>query len=404
MTPPDPIVELDNPVRDYAWGSHTAIASLQGRPAPTDRPEAELWIGAHPTAPSRRASDGRALPDLIADAPEAVLGPRVVAEYGPRLPFLLKVLAADQPLSIQAHPSAAQAEAGFAAEEAAGVPIDAAHRVYRDPWPKPELLCALTPFDALCGFRPVADTLELLDALAADGLEPVADALRRDGDAALAGVVRDLLTMPAEAARGLVDGLARAADDLAGAGGRFHREAAWTLALAERFPGDPGVAVALLLHLVRLDPGDAIHLPAGNLHAYLRGVGVEIMATSDNVLRGGLTDKHVDVDGLLEVLDARPGPPPRVPPRPTGTGEVVYPTPAPQFRLSRLVLDGEAVGLERRGAEALLCTDGTVSVTADDVTRWLDPGQAVLVTARPEQVHVGGLGTVFRATVGESGP
>lgn len=415
-----PLVRLDNPIRNYAWGSRTAIAALQGRPTPTAAPEAELWIGAHPSAPSRRADDGIPLPELIAAAPDAILGAATVAVHGPHLPFLLKVLAADQPLSIQAHPSAEQAAAGFAAEEAAGVPVDAPERVYRDPWPKPELLCALTPFDTLCGFRPAAATLDLLDALAVEALAPVAAALRRDGDAALAAVVRDLLTLPTERRGPLVDDLAAAARDLAGAGGDFAAEAAWTVELADRYPGDPGVAVALLLHLVRLGPGDAIHLPAGNLHAYLRGVGVEIMATSDNVLRGGLTEKHVDVDGLLHVLDASTGPPPRIAPRPgAAAGEVVYPTPTPQFRLSRIVLDGGTVTLDRRGVEVLLCTDGEVAVTAGEAREArvagesgeaggagdrLGPGDAVLVTAEGSEageVALVGAGTVFRATTGD---
>lgn len=401
---PGAIARLTTPVRCYAWGSRTQIARLQQRPAPTAEPEAELWIGAHPIAPSRLVDDGSALTDAIAAAPTRILGEGVVGHFGPRLPFLLKVLAAEAPLSLQAHPSAELAAAGFAAEEAAGIPLDAPHRVYRDPWAKPELLCALTPFVALCGFRPVADTLALLDRLAAPCLGPTAATLRERGEAGLLPVVRELLMLPGARRRDLVAELAHAVRRLAASADPDARLAAVVADLTERYPTDTGCAVALLLNLVELQPGQGVHLPTGGLHTYIGGTGVELMATSDNVLRGGLTSKHVDVEGLLAVLDAEAGPPPLIHPVELQPGEHVYPTPTPQFRLSRLEPTGRALRLQRRGVEVLLCTEGAIVVGADGCEETLGPGEAVLVTADAGDVEVRGTGTAFRATVGEDAP
>ncbi|MET0459116.1 MAG: mannose-6-phosphate isomerase, class I [Ilumatobacteraceae bacterium] len=245
-------------VQHYPWGDHDFIPALLGV-EPDGRPWAELWLGTHGNGPAT-LSDGRPLADLT----------------GP-LPYLLKVLAAAVPLSLQAHPSRQQAEAGYAAGR------------YPDPEPKPELLLALTPFDAFCGIRPVDATLELLGDI---GAAELAAAVRRHGPiGALGELYRGLLpTDPIIAAAAASD----------------RPETAWVGRLAERYPGDPSVAVTLLLNLVHLEPGQAIQLGPGNLHAYLGGAGIELMGASDNVIRGGLTTKPVDVDDLLAVLDPTP--------------------------------------------------------------------------------------------------
>jgi mannose-6-phosphate isomerase len=405
-----PIARLEGRVRDYAWGSRRFLAELQGRPSPTDRPEAELWLGAHPTGPAElQLADGRRLPldaAIVAD-PAGLLGSEALERFGPRLPFLLKVLAAAEPLSLQAHPSAAQAQAGFADEEARGVPLDAPHRRYRDAWPKPELLRALTPVTALCGFREPDVTLELLAALGVDELAWLAEALRQDGEEALGPAVRRLLTLPDGEREPLVAAVAAGAAGLA-EDDDWHAEARMVGQLAGRHPADPGVGVALLLRLVELTPGEALHLPAGNLHAYLEGAGIEVMATSDNVLRGGLTVKHVDVEELLQVLDARPGGLPRVDPVPGVPGERVLPAPTPFFRLSELGPVGrDVVGLDHRGPQVLLCTGGQAVVTADGSSLTLARGQAAFVPAAAHDVVVAAATgvdatEVFRATVGDA--
>ncbi|RMH76263.1 MAG: mannose-6-phosphate isomerase, class I, partial [Actinomyces sp.] len=300
---PGGVAALDGVVRHYDWGSPEAIPRLCGL-APDGRPWAELWLGAHPSAPAAVGPGRTPLDRLVAADPQGQLGPVVAERFG-TLPFLLKVLAAARPLSLQAHPTLDQARRGFAREEAAGIPVDAPHRSYRDRSHKPELICALTTFDALCGFRHPVRTLALLDELATGALDPVRAALADSPDAVgLSRVLRHLLELDAAEAATLVESVVAAC--AAADGSEFARERRTALRLAELYPGDAGVVTSLLLNRVTLRPGQALFLGAGNLHAYLGGVGVEIMANSDNVLRGGLTTKHVDVPALLEVVDTSP--------------------------------------------------------------------------------------------------
>ncbi len=379
----DSVRRLDNQTQAYAWGSVTAIPELLGL-APTGAPQAELWIGAHPLAPSRL--DGRSLDVLIAERPDALLGATSVERFGPRLPFLLKVLAAAQPLSLQAHPSRAQAQAGFARENAAGVPLTAPHRTYKDDNHKPELICALTPFRALCGFRALDATRALLSRLRVERLTPLLATL----DTGLAGFFRQVMTLsPAEAAA-LVTDVAHACATRPVRG--FEAECTNAVGLARAYPGDVGVIGALLLNLVELAPGEALALGAGNLHAYLEGTGIELMANSDNVLRGGLTPKHVDVAELVRVLDFSSGPAPIV--RPLGQPEAVYPTTFPDFRLSRVDVRGP-LQLQRLGADVVLCTAGSVEVNGLTLTR----GAAGFAAFDEGPLVCSGEGTLYRATV-----
>jgi mannose-6-phosphate isomerase len=372
-------------IQPYAWGSHVAIARIQGRPVPTRRPEAELWMGAHPAAPC--LVGGEPLTALIARDPAAVLGPPVLDRFGPRLPYLLKLLAADQPLSLQAHPDTAQAAAGYAAEEAAGIPRDAPQRNYVDPYHKPELLVAVEEFDALCGFRAPVASADLLESLGVPALRSTVDALRQpDPAAALRSAVHGLLALPAEARAPLVRAVAATGYPLAAD-------------LAARYPGDLGVVVALLLNQVRLAPGEAVWMPAGNLHAYLCGVGMEIMAASDNVLRGGLTPKHVDVDELLRILRFEVLDDPVVHPVPVSPGVVSWPAPAAEFALARAVVDGGApVTLPGAGPRIVCCLRGEVRL--DDGVNPLDlrGGQAAFGVAGAGAALVSGSGEVYQAT------
>src|SRR3954465_4060471 len=285
-----------NTVRHSPWGSHTVIPELLGRPAPAELPHAELWMGAHPDLPSLLA-DGRPLDKAIVEDPVGPLGPRVVERFGDRLPFLMKVLAAETPLSLQAHPTPAQAEAGYAAEEAAGVAKDDPTRTFKDPYHKPELLLALTTFEALCGFRPVEESLHCLAKLQVPELKPTIAALARGG---LRAVIPQLLALSGKRRTALVEAVAaKAASFVAAHDPEFINTYRWAAAPAESYPGGPGVVISLLCNHLKLAPGEAVFLPAGNLHAYLSGAGVEVMASSDNVLRGGLTGKHVDLAALI---------------------------------------------------------------------------------------------------------
>lgn len=370
---------LENRVQPYAWGSLTAIPSLLGRP-PTGSPQAELWLGAHPSAPST-LGNGVTLDSLLATSPGTLLGPKVLARFGPRLPFLLKVLAAAQPLSLQAHPTLAQAKAGHAKEEAADVPRSAPHRNYKDDNHKPEIICALTDFHALCGFRRVADSVRLFKGLGLD-----TSVLEQHG---LRGYFEHVMTLPPSARGALVDQLVDASRSPVPG---FEAECLLAQRLSTAYPRDIGIVGALLLNLVTLKPGEALYLDAGNLHAYLEGTGIELMANSDNVLRGGLTPKHVDVPELLSVLDFRDGPPHVL--RPEGEGEATYPTPAPDFRLSRLALDGERT-LPPGLPQILLVTEGSFEAQGQSFGR----GRSVFIGA-DETVTLRGQATIFRATPG----
>ncbi|MEU5525361.1 mannose-6-phosphate isomerase, class I [Micromonospora chersina] len=378
---------LQGRIRDYAWGSRTAIAELQGRPVPSAGPEAELWLGAHPGAPATVDRDGNpvSLTELLVGEPEHWLGERLVGRFGTRLPFLLKVLAADAPLSLQAHPDAEQARAGYAA--------DTGRVNYVDPYHKPELLVALSEFEALCGFRDPAESAAAIAAFGVPALEPVVAALRT-GPEGLREAVRLLLSWPEAERAGLV------ADVLAAEAAGPEAELA--RALAVDYPADPGVVVALLLHHVRLAPGEAIWMPAGNLHAYLRGTGVEIMAASDNVLRGGLTPKRVDVDELLRVLRFEVLDEPVVRPEQVAPGVVTWLVPVDDFALHRVEVTagGPGARLDVPGPRVVLCRAGEVTVADGVGTVTLAAGQAAIGTAAGGPLVLGGAGLAFVATSG----
>jgi mannose-6-phosphate isomerase len=371
-------VLIDGVPRHYEWGSPTAIPGLMGRP-PDGRPVAELWFGDHPGAPSAVPAAGTTLDRLVAADPETMLGTAVTRRFGTRLPFLLKILAADKALSIQVHPTRVQARAGFDAEDAAAIPRDAAHRNYRDANHKPELLCALTPFDALCGFRPRTETLAVLATLGLPELAFVEAALH--GPDPLRDAFTAVLTHPDP------DAAVRAVT--ARVAGETEGPLLATRLVAEDCDGDVGVLLTLLLNYVHLAPGEGIYLDAGNIHAYLRGTAVEIMANSDNVLRCGLTPKHIDVPELLRIADFAELAEPRWP-----AVDGRFDVPVPDFRLTRLAVDA-ATTLHDGGPQIVLCTAGGVGVDG----KRLAPGQAVFVPAATPAA-VDGRGVVFVAAAG----
>ncbi|WP_405012342.1 mannose-6-phosphate isomerase, class I [Kitasatospora sp. NBC_01539] len=391
---------LHNTVRPYAWGSTTAIPALLGE-EPTGEPQAEMWIGAHPGAPSRLERNGATttLDQVVAADPERELG-AAAARFGPALPFLLKVLAAGLPLSIQAHPTLAQARSGFAAENAAGIPLDAPRRNYKDANHKPELICALDEFEGLCGFRTPADAARLMASLDVPGLAPLIDTLRSKPEAeALADALAAILSMTGDHAARTVADVARAVTAAAPAD-PTGALAGYAFA-AREFPGDTGLVAALLLNFVRLQPGEALYLGAGMPHAYLRGTGVEIMANSDNVLRCGLTPKHVDVPELMRVVVFEASEPDVLRPAAAADGEHHYPVPIDEFRLSRYALGAQPAVVPGDAPQILLCTAGTVRLTArDGSTLDLSPGRSAYLPADGTATTLAGPGaTVFRATV-----
>jgi mannose-6-phosphate isomerase len=401
-------MELLEPVtQPYAWGSHTAIAELEGRPSPTAQPEAELWMGAHPSAPS-----GVTLPDgghttldaQIAADPVRELGPECAARFGGRLPFLLKVLAAEQALSIQVHPSRLQAEVGFAAENERGLARGDKSRNYADDWPKPEILCALTPFEALAGLRTPQDAAALMKELAVGDLDPVSAILAAGtGPDTLTEALAAILAWPQERRAALVADVAAGCAAIAAAGGPYAAACAAAVRLNREHPGDLGVIASLLLRHQALRPGQAIFLPAGGLHAYLHGTGVELLANSDNVVRAGLTPKHIDIPELLTLTDPAV-PVPVLEPRPLGEGVFVYDSPAPEFRLYRVELGGGETSLPGAGGPRIVfCVDGTALLRADGgepAGLAVGRGRSCFLAAEDGAVTVSGPAVAFVAASG----
>jgi mannose-6-phosphate isomerase len=394
-----PVLVLDNPILNYAWGSRTAIGSLLGRPTPSAEPEAELWIGAHPKAPSRIA-EPRGLGTLeraIQDDPVALLGADICDRFGNELPFLFKVLAAAEPLSIQAHPNQEQARRGWARENAEGIPLDAPRRNYRDLNHKPELVCALEPFTALKGFRPLDEAARGLEPIARPEIAPEVGRLARERTPqALRALFARLATLEADERVPLLKRAATAA-------ARRDGESAWSWVarLVERHPDDAGVLAPLYLNLVELAPGEALFLASGELHAYLEGTALEIMANSDNVLRGGLTPKHVDVQELLSVLSFDPQPLEVLKPQPSGPGEASFKTPAREFELALLEVTGERPwsAPPGRGVEILLQLEGACCLKAGGSETALPRGLSVLVPAALPAYVIEGQGRLARARV-----
>jgi mannose-6-phosphate isomerase len=404
---------LRGAIRTYAWGSRTAIAEFTGRPSPAAHPEAELWLGANPGDPSwlEEPSGEVSLLQAVLDDPEGQLGPTARARFGDALPFLLKVLAADEPLSLQAHPSAEQAAEGYQREERLGIPVNSPVRNYRDASHKPELLVALHKFEALAGFRPVAKTVELLRALAVSDLDPFIDLLNDQSEPdGLRALFTTWITAPQPDVDVLVTAVLDGAINYVSSGAtEFAGEAKTVLELGERYPGDAGVLASLLLNRITLGPGEGIFLSAGNLHAYLRGVGLEVMANSDNVLRGGLTPKHVDVPELLRVLNFTPTTEAqlRADTHPDGLASF-YDTPTAEFAASMLTLGDEQIGhevdapLRHDGPQILLCIEGETEVHGKSEKLTLTRGAAAWVAADdgPVRLLAHEPTKVFRATVG----
>jgi mannose-6-phosphate isomerase len=384
------VVRLQNTIRDYAWGSPTALPELTGV-EPDGRPQAELWMGAHESAPSVLPS-GDSLYDVVSAGASDVLGAETAERFDGRFPFLAKLLAAAQPLSIQAHPSREQAIDGYARDEAAGIPLDAGDRNYKDSWPKPEILIALGPFDALVGFRPLQATVAFLDALAPAGFEECTDLLR---NGKLQDAFTQIMSNDRDTTRPLVAALCEALDQYPGEAFALERES--LAKLCADFPDDPGVLAALLLNRVRLERFDAVYLPAGNVHAYLHGLGFEVMANSDNVLRGGLTSKHIDVPELVSVVDFEPLTDPVLAATPVSDGVSSYETGCEYYAIRRVDLDGAERTVAGEGPRIVCCVAGSVEVGADgnESTVLLSAGQSAFAAGPEGPCTLRGSGTAF---------
>ena len=385
------MIRVDNTPRDYAWGSLTDIAELRGQ-SPTGMPEAELWLGTHPGSPTR-------IVDTAHADGSATIADYLTARGEQPLPYLLKILAAAHPLSIQAHPSPEQARDGYARENSEGIALDAPNRNYRDDAHKPELIYALSDtFEALCGFRDVELTIAELEKLAAANAQACAPTsaltefisqLAQRGEGAIRWALDWALT--GDNASSLIAEISSAgklvADSL-------------LIELSQDYPGDPGIVVALLLNRVTLSKGQALYLPAGNMHAYIRGLGIELMAASDNVLRGGLTTKHVDVPELLAVVSDKVVPVPILEPRAIAPGIELFEPDVPDFVLAHVVVsketrDSDVVSLTRHAI--VTCTSGNVTITGSSSSIDLTQGQNAFISGEERHIKFSGEGELFIA-------
>ncbi|MEE4264041.1 MAG: mannose-6-phosphate isomerase, class I [Desulfobacteraceae bacterium] len=393
---------LKNTVQKYAWGSTSAIQEFLGEKNFSHGPVAELWMGAHPKSPSLVNWDGQwtALNDLIAQNPQALLGNRVAKKFDNQLPYLFKVLAAAKPLSIQAHPGLDQAAKGFEIETNRGIPINAAHRNYKDANHKPECLCALSSFQALYGFRRIADILSLVGKICPVGLSTELDHLKKHADpGGLKIFFTKLMSMETAQKVRVIDEATQKAKQRSAQDPAFH----WTAKLAVDYPLDMGILSPLFLNLIRLKPGQALFLPAGELHSYLDGTGIELMANSDNVLRGGLTTKHVDVPELLRVLNFKPRRIEILKQKKINKTEKIYDSFAEEFVLSALsISDGDLYQKSNiDSAEILLCTEGEAYLedSSSNHIFHIKRGDSAIIFATAKSYTLKGNAVCYKAAV-----
>lgn len=386
--------KLINSVQNYAWGSKTALTDLYGIANPDNLPMAELWMGAHPKSSSKiedASGQVRSLRDVIdADADKAaLLGDKVANRFG-ELPFLFKVLCADQPLSIQVHPNKKASELGFAKENAAGIPLDAAERNYKDPNHKPELVFALTPFLAMNAFREFSEIISLLQPVAG-AHNAIAHFLENPNAEALSELFASLLNMQAEEKSHALAVLKAALNSQQG-------EPWDTIRVISAFyPDDSGLFSPLLLNVVKLNPGEAMFLFAETPHAYLNGVALEVMANSDNVLRAGLTPKYIDIPELVANVKFVAKPAAELLTQPVKNGaELDFPIPVDDFAFSLHDLSADETAIAQESAAILFCVEGEATLHKDSERLVLKPGESAFVAANESPVRVSGTGRLAR--------
>ncbi len=389
-------LRLKNKIQEYEWGSKTAIPSILGLPSPSKKPMAELWMGAHPKAPSEVEVDGKwmRLDELISIKPKAILGKKVADKFGNQLPFLFKIIAAEKPLSIQAHPNKEQAINGFERENKLGIPLDAPERNYKDKNHKPEVLCAITRFEALKGFRSIEEIVSLFKKAVPNSLKEEINLLEREG---LRSFFSAIMGLKAEKKEDAISELLNSSEKM-----KNDPVFSLVLRLNNYFPKDIGIFSPLILNMYVLEPGEAIFLPAGELHAYIKGVGIELMANSDNVLRGGLTHKHIDVEELLNILRFEPSRVQKLKPVSVGKMELIYPAPVEEFILHKIRLkEREKFSSdEDRSIEIMIVIEGNAEISSATAKYMeLKRGDSVLIPSVMPKYFLKGDATIYKATV-----
>jgi len=399
------IYKLKKTIQEYAWGSKTFIPELIGFKNNENKPQAELWMGAHPKASSQILIDDEIIPlkEMIQKNPAKFIGSEVASNFNNRLPFLFKVLAAGQPLSIQSHPNLEQAKIGFDKENKAGIPLSAPFRNYKDDNHKPELICALTSFDAMCGFRDVNEIVDLLHYLDLIKILPEAKELQKNpSEKTLEKLFSALMNSSSKEKAEFVDSLVQEVSIKKPRTENENLVFDWIIKLSQKYPADIGIFSPILLNVIRLQSGEALYLDARILHAYLNGAGIEIMANSDNVLRGGLTHKHVDVPELLKILTFKNGKVNIIRPEQKGMNEFVFKTPVREFELSFLKISEKTDFKikEIKCPQILLCTKGNSEIFWDsNKNLTVKKGESIFISAGVNYLILKGNAEFYRARV-----
>lgn len=390
------IFSLKNQIQNYAWGSREILGRMRGVPVPTEQPEAEVWVGAHPAAPSRATVDGAESPlnELIVENPSRFLRPDRTSDW---FPFLFKILAIDAPLSIQVHPTPEQAIAGFEDEQARGIAIDAPYRNYKDRYSKPETVIALSPMRVLTGVRPVEQLKTLAAAFGAAWLAERAELSPKQ-------LLTEIIRLPEETASAAVQHLVDAAPGLLGASNDVVADAAELVRIVDgKYPGDRGLLVAFVMNLVHLAPGESAFTPDGQVHAYVSGTAIELMNPSDNVMRAGLTAKHIDTEELIKVLGEKQDAPVIQRPNPEDGPLGTYAMWDERMSVTRVrVEEGKPLSYTFKGISAALSVAGKVTIQAKDGNGTdefvLGATESVLHVGGPSEAVLSGSGELYIAS------
>ncbi|MYM58172.1 mannose-6-phosphate isomerase, class I [Vibrio sp. OCN044] len=391
------VYKLNNVIQTYSWGSIRSLHEMFNVENPDHKPQAEMWMGAHPGGCSRVLDQDISLTALLSGNSTTMLGSYTALRYG-ELPYLLKVIAADSPLSIQVHPNKQQAEAGFQRENELGIPINANHRNYKDSNHKPELVYALTFFSALNGFRPIDEIIHLFEEANIQPLRPLLQMLRdQPNEASLGSLFTKILTLAGDDKQSALSELILAVEMPPKS--RLAKEAWQTIKiLMTHYQGDVGLFAPLLLNIVELAPGEAMFLHAQTPHAYLSGTALEIMANSDNVLRAGLTKKHIDTKELINNLSVKPTQASRLIMSPIEKPfRLTYPIPVDDFCFDIVLSTAEQQVFYIRSAEVLFCIEGQILIETEQHSVRLEKGESAFITCDCHSYHISGVGKLARA-------
>ena len=387
------MLKMINKVQNYDWGSKTALTKLYGIANPDNLPMAELWMGAHPKASSdvvtSESNQVISLESLISSDPDKYLGKNIAQRYG-RLPYLFKVLCAAQPLSVQVHPNKAYAEVGFAKENAARIPIDSPIRNYKDDNHKPELIYALTPFKAMNAFRPLQEIAQLLDFVSAAHPD-IQLFVQAPSEEKLARLFAQILSLSGEQKELALGVLKAALNSRQGEPWNSIKK------MVSLYPEDNGLFSPLLLNVIELQPGEAMFLYARTPHAYLEGVGLEVMANSDNVLRAGLTNKHIDITELIANVDFKPTESAHLLSTPEKYGNIwKYNIPVEDFSFNIYSINDSGIDVDNNTASILFCIDGELVLSSENEVVNIGSGESIFLPAYERSISIKGNGKLAR--------